>query len=93
MQPIRADDQVEAARRRTLERRVHTLSVILQRRDGISEDELDVVPACLMQACLMQDGREVAARELDVLGRDRSAQCFEVDVCGAPSLPIEKAQA
>ena len=50
MQPIRADDQVEAARRSTLKFHVDPLPVVLgQRGDGIPEDELRAVAACRMK--------------------------------------------
>ncbi|GAB3883905.1 hypothetical protein GCM10029964_044040 [Kibdelosporangium lantanae] len=69
VQPVRADHQVEAARRGAVERDVHTLLVLVERGDRVVEEELGLVPRRLVQ-----DGGEVGARHLDLVapGRGKS---------------------
>jgi hypothetical protein len=73
MKPIRANDEIEAARERPLERHVHAPPILGERGNGVSEDEFSVVPACVMEG-----GGEIAARQLDVPAVNRSPH-VEID--------------
>jgi hypothetical protein len=61
MQPVGAHDEVEAARGAVLERDADAVLGFLQRDDGVPEHVLDVVARRVVQ-----DPRELAARDLDV---------------------------
>jgi hypothetical protein len=74
MHPVRTDDEIEPACARTLECHVHTVVVLDERHDGIAEDVLGVVGARGVK-----DEREVAARDLDVVGREQRSRRPDID--------------
>lgn len=75
MQPVRADEQIEASRHAVLEGHPNALGVLVDRADRVPEHVLDVVAGCLVE-----DPRELAAHDLDVSIGDPGGQPLEVDL-------------
>ncbi len=69
VQPVRADHQVEPARRAALEGDVHAVGVLGERGDGVPEDVLGV-----RRGRFVEDPRQVAAQDLDVSGEQIGGQ-------------------
>lgn len=63
VEPVRADHQVEAARRAVFEGHGHAVGVLGERGDGVAEDVLGVLPGGVVQ-----DPGQVAPEDLDVPG-------------------------